>query len=483
MLNLRGVYLINGVLVTMLGLTMLVPAIVDLALDHPDYSAFLASAGLTIFVGGTVTAMTFRRGASLGIREAFILTSSVWIVLPAFAALPLVLCDLRLSYTDAFFEAMSGLTTTGSTVITGLDAAPPGILLWRAILQWLGGIGIIVTAIAVLPMLQVGGMQLFRMESSEQSDKALPRAAQISAATAIAYAVLTVACAVALNVAGVPVFDAIAHAMTTVATGGFSTMDASVGGMNNGAAEWIIIAFMVLGSLPFVLYLQAVRGRPMMLWRDTQVRWFFATVLAGILLVLLATGLRDVSADLLEAVRRAAFNCISIITGTGYASADYGGWGMSATALFFFFTFIGGCAGSTSCGIKIFRFRVMFESARVQINQLIRPNTVIVARFNGRPLETHVIDAVMGFFFLFAMVFGMLAFLLTLTGLDLTTALSGAATAVSNVGPGLGDIIGPSGTFQPLPDTAKWLLATGMLLGRLEFLTVMVLFTRRFWRA
>lgn len=483
MLNLRGIYLINGVLVTMLGLTMLIPAIVDVAWGNPDYQAFLVSAAITIFVGGLTVTTTFRRGIQLAIREAFILTSSVWIVLPAFAALPFILGELQLSYTDAFFEAMSGLTTTGSTVITGLDRTPPGILIWRAILQWLGGVGIIVTAIAVLPLLQVGGMQLFRMESSEQSDKALPRAAQIAGATAIAYAILTLACAAALFLADVPAFHAIAHAMTTVATGGFSTSDSSVAGLQSAAAEWIIMSFMVLGSLPFVLYLQAIRGKPLAFWRDTQVRWFFTTVIGGIVLVLALTGLSEQFSDGLTSVRLAAFNTISIITGTGYATADYGQWGMSAAALFFFFTFIGGCAGSTSCGIKIFRFRVMFENARVQINQLIRPNTVVVARFNGRPLENHVIDAVMGFFFLFAMVFCMLAFLLTLTGLDLTTAISGAATAVSNVGPGLGDIIGPAGTFQPLPDTAKWLLATGMLLGRLEFLTVMVLFTARFWRA
>ncbi|WP_416899067.1 MAG: TrkH family potassium uptake protein [Minwuia sp.] len=479
----RGVVLINGVLLTMLGLTMLIPALVDLAYGHPDHIVFIESAGVTIFCGGAMVTATFRRGIQLNIRQAFILTTSVWIVLPAFAALPLAFSELRMSYTDAYFEAMSGLTTTGATVITGLDNSPPGILIWRAILQWLGGVGIIVTAIAVLPLLQVGGMQLFRMESSEQSDKALPRAAQIAGATTVAYVILTVACAAALFAVDVRAFDAIAHAMTTVATGGFSTMDASVGGLQNASAEWIITLFMVLGSLPFVLYLQAVRGRPLLLWRDTQVRWFFATVGGAILLILALSGLTERTDEALDAVRLAAFNVISIITGTGYASDDYGAWGRSATVLFFFFTFIGGCAGSTSCGIKIFRFRVMFESARIQIVQLIRPNTVIVPRFNGRPLETHVIDAVMGYFFLFAMVFGTLAFLLTLTGLDLTTAISGAATAVSNVGPGLGDTIGPAGNFQPLPDTAKWLLSAGMLLGRLEFLTVMVLFTPRFWRA
>lgn len=478
----RGIFLINGIFAVMLALAMLIPAVVDLVAGNADYQVFVASAAASGFLGGTVVACTWRRGIRLTLRGAFVLTTSVWLVLPTLAALPFAMAGLEMSYTDAFFEAMSGLTTTGSTVIIGLDNAPPGILIWRSILQWLGGVGIIVTAIAVLPLLQIGGMQLFRMESSESSDKAMPRAAQIAGATAVIYMVLTLVCAALLWGTGLGAFDAMAHAMTTVATGGFSTRDASVGGFANPGMEWIIIVFMVLGSLPFVLYLQAVRGRPMALWRDTQVRWFFLTVGGLLALVALLTDL-FVQVEPMEGLRLMLFNVISVMTGTGYASADYGEWGRAATAVFFFTMFIGGCAGSTSCGIKIFRFRVMFENARVQIQELIRPNSVMIPRFNGRPIESHVTDAVMSYFFLFAMVFGMLAFLLTLTGLDMTTALSGAATAVANVGPGLGDIIGPSGNFQPLPDTAKWLLSAGMLLGRLELFTVLVLFTRRFWVA
>lgn len=478
----RGIFLINGIFAVMLSAAMLIPAAVDLVAGNADYQVFLASSAASGFLGGTVVACTWRRGIRLSLRGAFVLTTSVWLVLPTLAALPFVLAGLEMSYTDAFFEAMSGLTTTGSTVIIGLDNAPPGILIWRSILQWLGGVGIIVTAIAVLPLLQIGGMQLFRMESSESSDKAMPRAAQIAGATAVIYLVLTLVCAVLLWGSGLGAFDAMAHAMTTVATGGFSTRDASVGGFANPGMEWIMIVFMVLGSLPFVLYLQAVRGRPMALWRDTQVRWFFLTIGGLLALVALLTDL-FLQVEPVEGLRLMLFNVISVMTGTGYASADYGEWGRAATVVFFFTMFIGGCAGSTSCGIKIFRFRVMFENARVQIQELIRPNSVLVPRFNGRPIESHVTDAVMSYFFLFAMVFGVLAFLLTLTGLDMTTALSGAATAVANVGPGLGDIIGPSGNFQPLPDTAKWLLSAGMLLGRLELFTVLVLFTRRFWVA
>lgn len=478
----RGIFLINGIFAVMLAAAMLIPAVVDLVAGNADYQVFLAASAASGFLGGTVVACTWRRGVRLTLRGAFVLTTSVWLVLPTLAALPFAMAGLEMSFTDAFFEAMSGLTTTGSTVIIGLDNAPPGILIWRSILQWLGGVGIIVTAIAVLPLLQIGGMQLFRMESSESSDKAMPRAAQIAGATAVIYLVLTLVCAVLLWGSGLGAFDAMAHAMTTVATGGFSTRDASVGGFANPDMEWIMIVFMVLGSLPFVLYLQAVRGRPMALWRDTQVRWFFLTVGGLLALVALMTDL-FLQVEPVEGLRLMLFNVISVMTGTGYASADYGEWGRAATVVFFFAMFIGGCAGSTSCGIKIFRFRVMFENARVQIQELIRPNSVLVPRFNGRPIESHVTDAVMSYFFLFAMVFAILAFLLTLTGLDMTTALSGAATAVANVGPGLGDIIGPSGNFQPLPDTAKWLLSAGMLLGRLELFTVLVLFTRRFWVA
>ncbi len=465
----------------MLGLAMLIPAVADAVTDNPDWAVFMASAFVTLFAGGALILTTREKFRALVVRQAFVLTTLAWIMLAGFAALPFAFSNLGLSYTDAFFEAMSGITTTGSTVISGLDSAPPGILLWRALLQWLGGIGIIVMAIAVLPMLQVGGMQLFRMESSDASDKAFPRAAQISAATAIIYFVLTVVCAAAMWAAGMTPFEAAAHSMTTIATGGFSTSDASIGHFNSAALDWIIIVFMILGSLPFVLYLAAVRGNPRALWMDTQVRWFFAIVVVAIAMIViwLVTAL-DV--DTLSAIRLSTFNVISIITGTGYATADYNAWGALPVTAFFFFMFIGGCAGSTSCGIKIFRYQVLFATARIQFRRLWQPHGVFTPLYNRRPIPESVTDAVMSFFFLFALTFGVLALLLTLIGLDFTTAVSGAATAIANVGPALGDIIGPSGTFATLPDSAKWILSAGMLLGRLELLTVLVLFTPAFWR-
>ncbi len=465
-----------------LALVMLVPAAVDAFAGNPDWEVFAISSGVTLFVG-VAMALTSRAGVmKLNLRQAFTMTTFSWLVMAFFAAVPFVYSELQLSFTDAFFEAMSGITTTGSTVISGLEFAPPGILIWRALLQWMGGIGIIVTAVAILPLLQVGGMQLFRMESSDASEKVLPRTAQIAGAISIIYLALSLLCAIVYWAAGMPPFEAAAHAMTTIATGGFSTSDLSMGSYDSALIDFTAMTFMIIGSLPFLLYFQVVRGRPLALWRDSQVRWFFAILAAAIgCMTLYQISGNDL--PLAQSLRFTAFNVTSIMTGTGYVTDDYGQWGGFAVVLFFFVMFIGGCAGSTSCGIKIFRFQVLYAAAHSQMSRLLQPHGVFVANFNRRPIPDSVMDSVMSFFFLFALSFAVMAVLLSLMGLDFLTAVSGAATAISNVGPGLGDVIGPSGTFAPLPDMAKWLLAAGMLLGRLELLTVMVLFTRTFWRS
>ena len=478
---LRPVFLANGLLLLILGLSMLVPALLDVLVGHIDWQVFLAAAFFTSVAGGGLAVTSRGSEQALTLRNAFILTTSAWLVMPAFAALPFAFSELELSYTDAFFEAMSGLTTTGSTVITGLDTAPPGILIWRALLQWIGGIGIIVTAIAVLPTLGVGGMQLFRLESSDSSEKVLPRSAQIAGTIGVLYVSLTGLCALAYWLAGMTGFEAAAHAMTTIATGGFSTSDASIGYFASASIDYIGTVFMIIGSMPFLLYFQALRGRPILLWRDSQVRWFLITlaVLVGAM-ALWQTEANDVPAA--DAIRLSAFNVVSILTGTGYSTADYALWGHFAVTVFFFITFVGGCAGSTSCGIKIFRFQVLYAATRTQLDSLLRPHGVFVPYFNRRPIPEAVMDSVMSFFFLFALSFAVLALALNQLGLDPLTAISGAATAIANVGPGLGEIIGPAGTFKPLPDEAKWLLSAGMLLGRLELFTVLVMFTVSFWR-
>ena len=463
-----------------LALAMCLPAVADAAVYNPDWKVFALASAFTLLIGVMLMLTAHSANRSLNQRQAFVLTTLSWTIIPAFAALPFTFSELNMSYTDAFFEAMSGITTTGSTVLTGLDFAPPGILLWRALLQWLGGIGIIAMAIAILPMLQVGGMQLFRTESSDSSDKVIPRAAQLIAFIGFIYLGITLLCALAYWLAGMTGFEAVAHAMTTIATGGFSTSDQSIGRFASPAVDAIAVVFMLLGSLPFVLYLRALRGNPRALWRDSQVRWFLSVVAlaVGAMTVYLYV---NVDMEIGNALQLASFNVVSVITGTGYATADFGLWGSFALTLLLFLMFVGGCAGSTTCGIKIFRFQVLYATAVTQIRHLLEPHGVFIAYYNGRPIPDSVGDSVMSFFFLYAVAFAVIATGLGLIGLDFLTAVSGAATAISNVGPGLGDVIGPAGTFASLPDSAKWLLSLAMLLGRLELFTVLVLLTPAFW--
>ena len=464
-----------------LAVAMCLPAIFDLIIGNPNWQVFLLAAALTLFIGIMLVLMTRDNVRKISIRQAFVLTTVVWVVIPSFAALPLAFADLQLSYTDAFFEAMSGLTTTGSTVMLGLDSTPPGILLWRALLQWLGGIGIIAMAIVILPLLQVGGMQLFRMESSDTSDKVMPRTTQIVTYISVLYVALTALCAVLYWAGGMSGFDAVTHAMTTIATGGFSTHDASVGYFNSPAIDATATMFMLIGGMPFVLYLQALRGAPLRLIRDSQVRWFLATVVIAVLSMWFYLE-GDLEGQVFKNFFRVAFNVVSVITGTGYSTEDYSAWGPFAVSVLFFLMFVGGCAGSTTCGIKIFRFQVLYATAKNQMYRLLQPHGVFIPYYNRRPIPETVTESVMGFFFLYALAFAVIAMGLGLLGLDFLTAASGAATAISNVGPGLGPRIGPAGTFATLPDAAKWLLSFGMLLGRLELFTVLVLLLPSFWR-
>jgi trk system potassium uptake protein TrkH len=482
-IDLRPVLFIVGVMLSALSGVMLIAAIVDIILGNADWRAFIFAAAATVFVGGALAFATYTDNPRLGLRQAFLVTALCWLAAAVFGALPFTLMEVPLSYTDAFFEAMSGITTTGSTVMIGLDHAPPGILIWRALLQWMGGIGIIVTAVAVLPMLQVGGMQLFRMESSSRTEKALPRAAHLAGWIAYLYGGMTAVWAIMLWAAGMTPFDAICHAMTTLATGGFSTSDKSIGIYPEPMIHWIITFGMIAGSLPFVLYLQAVRGkRAKPLLEDMQVRWFLAT-LGFVILGLTVAQMVFAGLGPGEALTLGAFNATSIMTGTGYATDEYDRWGAFSPAIFFVIMFIGGCAGSTTCGIKIFRFQILFAAAGAQLKRLVQPHGVFIAYYNRKPIGQDVVESVMAFSLIYAAGFALLTIALSITGLDFLTATSGAATAISNVGPGLGDVIGPSGTFVALPDAAKWALAIGMLFGRLEFFTILVLFVPSFWRS
>ncbi|MGE0744873.1 MAG: TrkH family potassium uptake protein [Rhodospirillales bacterium] len=479
--DLRPVLFVLGVLLTTLAVGMAVPAIVDLINAHDDWRVFAISAAVTLFVGVSLMLTHAAGGARLSIRQAFILTTVSWIAVTAFAALPFVFADLKMSYADAFFEAMSGITTTGSTVISGLDTLPEGILLWRAILHWFGGIGIIAVSVAILPMLQVGGMQLFRMESSDRSEKVMPRAQQIASGIGLVYIGLSVTCAILLWACGMSLLDSVTHAMATVSTGGFSTKDSSVGYFDNAYAEVVIIVFMLLGALPFVVYLRLMNRNFAALYRDQQVRTYVVGIVVAI--VALALWRHANSGDSFgNALRETAFNLISILTTTGFVTTNYEAWGAFPAGLFLVATFIGGCSGSTSGGLKVYRFQILFAAAKTEIYRLIQPHGIRVARFNGRPIDEEVVRSVMAYFYLYVIAFCGLTVGLAFCGLDTLTAVSGAATAIGNVGPGLGAIIGPDGNFSTLSDLAKWMLSAGMLLGRLEIFTVIVLFSRTFWR-
>ena len=481
MLDLRPVGYVIGLLVAVLGLAMLLPMLVDLAQGRGHWPVFAESALITI-LSGSLIALACANGVKEGLtlQQTFLLTTSVWVVLPLFGALPFILGALEARFVDAYFEAMSGLTTTGSTVFTQLGTQPKGILLWRGILQWLGGIGIIVVAMVFLPELRVGGMQIFRSEAFETMGKILPRAGQIASQISTIYLGLTMVCALAYLVFGMEPFDASVHALTTVSTGGFSTYDASFGAFS-GNLEYVASVFMVLAALPFVRYVQMVNGSFQPFWKDTQIQVFLLTIF--ILAVVMTICLTQIFPHhWSKSFREALFNITSIITGTGYASVDYMTWGPFLIALFFFIGLIGGCAGSTACSIKIFRYQLLFASIRMQLRKIRSPNGVFVVRYDRRPVSEDVLSSVMSFFMFFVVTLGLLAVALSLTGLDFVTSVSGAATALANVGPGLGDQIGPAGNFSGLNDTAKWLLTLGMLLGRLELLAVYAIFTVHFWR-
>jgi len=468
-------------MVAALGLTMFAPMIVDLRFEDRSWQSFAVAGILTSLIGSVMAVAAYTPKPNLGARGAFVLTVFSWVLLSFFAAIPFLMDPMKLSFTDALFEATSGITTTGATILTGLDDMPKGILLWRAILQWIGGVGIVVTAMAVLPMLKVGGMQLFRLESSDMGEKILPRAASIAAGIGIAYLVLTLACAVGYMLVGMDGFNAAAHAMTTVATGGYSTSDASMGGFMDGGADLVCMAFMMLGALPFAVYLLMGRGSVSAPFKDPQVRAFIVVMT---LMIALTTGGLYLTSDIeaLRGLRLAAFNTVSIVTGTGYATADYNSWGPFAMALFFVFMFIGGCAGSTACSVKIFRYQVAFEGLKAYLFQMPKQHAIAPMRYNGKPLPEQVVFSVMSFFFLFFATFALTAIALSLVGLDPVTAWSGAGSAVANVGPGLGPIIGPAGTYETLPSTAKWILMLAMIVGRLEIVTALVVIMPSFWR-
>lgn len=480
MLYIPVLYVI-GLFLIVLSAFMCIPLVTNLIFGTPAHQmAFTLSAMITGAVGLFIWRFCRPDLFRLRSREIFLLTNLSWVVLCVFGALPFIL-EREISFTDAFFETMSGITTTGSTVLTGLDSMNPGLLIWRSVLQWLGGIGFIVMAVAILPFLKVGGMRLFQSESSDWSDKVMPRSGVIAKRIVQVYLGLTWCCALAYYLGGMSAFEAINHAMTTLSTGGFSTSDASMGHFESPAIHWSGTVFMLLGSMPFVLLVRFLAGNAEPLYQDAQVRALVKLMLvvwSGLTLWLVMNSEYGV----FEALTLVAFNTTSVISTTGYALTDYSLWGGFAATAFFFLSFIGGCSGSTTGGVKIFRFQLGLSLLNVQLKLLSHPRACFSMKYNGQPINSDIIRSFVGFTFFFLMLVGIITLLLSLMGLDFITSLTGAVTAIANVGPGLGELIGPAGNFAALPDMAKWVLAIGMLMGRLEVITVLVLFTSAFWR-
>lgn len=479
MISLRPILNVLGFLYVGLATAMLIPAIVDVAAKNADWQAFVFSSLLTGLVGMLLSiAVGGSLSEGLDTRQTFVLTTLAWSTLPAFGALPFLW--LGIGYADAVFEAVSGFTTTGSTVLSGLDGLPPGLLVWRSIMQWMGGVGIIVMAIVLLPFLRIGGMQLFQSESSDRSEKIVSRSVELIRLLGLAYLLLTFLCIVAYLATGMELFDAFNHALTTIATGGYSTHDQSFSFFTNPASGWVAIAFMLIGALPFVLIIQALRGQPLLLWRDPQVRALigFLAIVSLLLTVYLGVKMRF---PFDEALLKATFNVVSIVTGTGYALGDFTEWGPPVIGMGFLLMFVGGCTGSTTGGIKVFRFLVFFGTVRAHLRRMVRPNRVMSEEYGGTRLSPELSFSVLAFLVVYMGLVGVVTLALSLFDLDLVTAVSAAATSVGNVGPGLGPIIGPSGNFASLPDGAKWLLSIAMLVGRLELFTVLVLLDPDFW--
>lgn len=481
MIDVRPVGYVIGWLVAALGLAMILPMAADLAAGRGNAAAFATSGILTVVAGILmVLSCAGRRRRGLSVQQSFLLATGIWVVFPVFGALPFMLGEPDASATDAIFEAMSALTTTGSTVFVGLETLPPGTLLWRGLLQWFGGLGIVVVAMVFLPALGVGGMQLFRSEAFDTLGKILPRAGEIAISLTLIYLTLTFLCLMGYLWSGMPAFDALVHAMTTIATGGMANSDASFIGASV-ATQYVAITFMLLSALPFVRYVQLFAGNPQPLWRDSQIRGFFLVVgtFAAVIAAHLALRL---DAPFWEAFRTALFNVVSIATGTGYAAADYGAWGPLAVTMIFVVGLIGGCSSSTTCSVKVFRYQVLIATVVAEVRRLHSPNSIVTPRYEGRPLSDDVLNAVMAFFLFFFLTLGIVAVLLVLLGAQPITAISGAATALANIGPGLGPEIGPAGNFAGLSDPVKWVLTVTMLIGRLELMTVYVLLTAAFWR-
>ena len=477
----KTVFFLIGILLIVLGGSMLAPYALQVILKEGGHS-FISASFVTIFIGVLFVLANLEKEFKLNLRQTFLFSSLAWVMVATFGSLPFLLSSQDFSLSEAFFESMSGITTTGATIISDLDNSPKSILLWRAIMQWLGGIGIVVMAITILPLLKVGGMQLFKMEGPDSTEKILPRTIEVAAIIISTYIILTFLCGFFYWIFGMSIFDSVSHSMTTIATGGFSTHNESIGFFNNSNIEIVASIFIILGSIPFISYLKFVQGNKSVFFQDVQIKGLVYLLTISTIIMFLYLLIINYESSIFDKVRISSFNVISILSGTGYVTDDFGLWGKFSLVFFLLLMFIGGCAGSTACGIKIFRLQMLLIFLKNQIKRLISPNSVIITKYNNQKISDNFINSVIIFIFTFLFIFLIIAMLLSISGLDFITSISGAASSISNVGPGLGDVIGPNGNYKDIPDISKWILSVGMLLGRLELFAVLVLFFPSFWR-
>ena len=479
MSNYKTVFFTLGILQIILGISMVFPIIIQIIFDELD-SSFIGASLITIIFGTLFFLSNLDHDKKLSLQNAFLLTALSWLSIAVFSSLPFIFSNLNLSITASFFESMSGITTTGSTIITDLNSSPKAILLWRALLQWLGGIGIIVMAITLMPIMNVGGMQLFKVSSSDASEKILPKTKEITLRLILIYLILTFLCSFFYNICGMKFFDSLTHSMTTIATGGFSNYNESIGYFNNIKIEIISMIFIILGSIPFIAYIKFLSGKKNIFYTDTQIKSFIKIIFYSIVilffyLTIFNKSFSDVS------LRSISFNVISILTGTGYVTQKFDNWGSFPLIYFLILMFIGGCAGSTACGIKIFRVQILYLFLKNQLKKIIYPRGIFIIKYDNNNVNEKFMASIIAFIYLYIIIFFIITAMLTLSGLDFTTSISGAATSISNVGPGLGELIGPNGNFSQLPDFSKWVLSFGMILGRLELFAILVLFLPSFW--
>ena len=478
MSNYKTVFYTLGILQIILGVFMIIPIFFQFIYSEIDSSFFGASI-VTIIFGILFFLSNLDHDKKLTFQQAFLLTALSWLSIAIFGSLPFIFSDLNFSFINAFFESMSGITTTGSTIISNLEEMPKSILLWRAILQWLGGIGIIIMAITLMPIMNVGGMQLFKISNNDSSEKILPKSKEIALRLIYIYTSLTLLCGLTYKFFGMSFFDSLTHSMTTIATGGFSNYNDSIGFFDSISIEISAIIFIILGSLPFIAYIKFISGNRKIIFNDVQIKTFFKIIISSILILSVYLIISD-SAEL--NFRSIIFNIISILTGTGYVNANFDTWGSFTLILFLGLMFIGGCAGSTTCGVKIFRIQILYLFVSNQLKKMIYPKGIFVLKYDQNPIDNKFISSIISFIYMYFIIFFVLTALLSLTGLDFVTSISGAATSISNVGPGLGAIIGPNGDFSSLPDSSKWILTLGMILGRLELFAILVLFLPSFWK-